>query len=107
MSAPAELGYEARLVLVGDLDESPRDPGSWSITHGLGGPAGGTYTEVRIDDTRLSDQLAHEVVRRVAVDLYGTAWAFTYPPERFEHALADHGLRRREVVLVEGVEVYG
>lgn len=112
MTAPA-LNYAAR------LDPSNLGPtwaGSWFISHGLGKPAQNTYTEVAFTDEALGElvhatpseveRVQEEVVRRVAVELYGTAWAFTYRPDQYEDAIARHGLRRRERVIVTSIEVY-
>jgi hypothetical protein len=119
---PVTISYAARLLPLDealDLSLLPPAPSSWTITHGLGKPAGGTYTEVRFADDALLDTVNNpapglprpehvldEVVRRVARDLYGTAWAFHYRPDQYADAIRRHGLRRREVVVVESVEVY-
>lgn len=89
-------------------------PGSWFITHGLGKPAANTYTEVVLDPPLPEDadgapiphELIDEIVRQVAIALYGTAWAFTYPPQQYADAIERHGMRLRERVLVDGIEVY-
>lgn len=100
------------------LDPSNTGPdwsGSWFITHGLGKPAAGTYTEVAFTIEEPSDsqeqivqdeRVLEEVVRQVATQLYGTAWAFTYRPDQYEDAIARWGLRRRERVIVTSIEVY-
>ncbi len=107
MTTVPELGYDARLDPLGAGDTWPS---SWSISHLLGGPATGTYTEVAlapaVRDAGHPDQVLEEVVRRVAVDLYGTAWAYVYPPEQFADAIARWGLRRRERVVVTAVVVW-
>lgn len=112
MAAP-ELTYEAL------LHASPAGPdwaGSWTVTFGFGKPAQGTYTEVafasnvldslRHDESVSAECVLEEVVRRVAVDLYGTAWAFVYRPDQYEQAVARWGLRRRERVVVTSIEVW-
>lgn len=89
-------------------------PGSWFVTHGLGGPAAGTYTEVVLDPPLPEDddgapiphELISEVVRQTAIALYGTAWAFHYPPQQYADAIERHGMRLRERVIVDGIEVY-
>jgi hypothetical protein len=96
-----------------ELDPEPTPgrvlPGSWFITHPLGRPAGNTYTEVAFaPDVAVQPRaVLDEVVRHVARDLYGTAWAFTYPPEDFADAIERYGSRRRERVVVTDLEVYG
>ena len=94
---------------------------SWYVTHPLGKPAGGTYSELgftqsAVDSVTFSDHVAprgalearavfDELVRRIVVDLYGTAWAFHYPPDKFADAIERHGMRRRELVIVTYVDV--
>lgn len=106
MVTAQEIGYDAHLVAA--VDEHAADlPGSWFITHPLGGPAAGTYTEVAIEGAeRLPERVADEVVRRVAIDLYGTRWAFHYRPDQYAGAIGRWGMRRRERVTVTGVEVW-
>lgn len=106
MTAPS-LTYEAR------LDPSHTGPdwaGSWYITHGLGRPAAGTYTEIAfVTDVQVTDHpdpVLEEVVRRVAVDLYETAWAYVYSPDQYEDAIARWALRRRERVIVTAIDVW-
>jgi hypothetical protein len=99
------------LRYVARLDPSNTGPdwaGSWFITHGLGKAAEGTYTEVGWGQglRNLPEHVIEDVVRRVAVELYGTAWAFIYRPDQYEDAIARHGLRRRERVIVCSVEVW-
>ena len=117
MSAPPQLNVAARLMLAGDEAETPVRPTSWFITHGLGKPAEGTFTEVAFADdvlallAELHDEQRVEIVleaaaRVVAVQLYGQAWAFLYRPDQRDEALTRHGLRRREVVLVSALEVW-
>lgn len=106
VTAPPALTYAAHLDFA--LPAGPDSYGSWSITFGLGKSAQGTYTEVAFtrDVDRHPERVLEEVVRRVAVDLYGTAWAFTYRPEQYAEAIARWGLRRRERVLVTSIEVW-
>lgn len=91
------------------------EPNSWFITHPLGKPAGGTYTEVTFTDAALNGldrdhartpAVLEQVVREVAAELYGTAWAFIYGPEQHPDAIARFESPRREHVLVELVEVF-
>lgn len=105
VTAPPQLTYEAR------LDPSSTGPdwaGSWFVTFGSGKPAQGTYTEVAFVgfDRAQTERVLEEVVRRAALDLYGTAWAFTYRPDQYEHAIAKYGLRRRERVIVTAIDVW-
>lgn len=110
----ATIDLHARLAIVGDLDESPLMPGSWFITHGIGKPAEGTFTEVAFthDALRDADGVEHPehvldaVVRLVAGQLYGTAWAFHYRPDQYADSIERWSMRRRERVLVTSVEVY-
>lgn len=70
---------------------------SWYITFGLGTPDGQLYTEVRVSaDLDVREQ--GEAVRQAVYARYGRAWAFDYPPEQFEDAIAAYNLRLREVV---------
>jgi hypothetical protein len=106
MTPQLSIDYEARLALIGDLHESPLLPGSWFITHRLGGPARNTYTEVAFDAPPPDPLIAQEIVRRVAIDLYGTSWAFHYRPDSFEDAIGRWDMRRRERVVVTRIEVF-
>jgi hypothetical protein len=109
MTAPPTIHHEARLV----PDVHPHAAnltGSWFITHGFGKPAAGTYTEVaflpEITETE-PERVLDEVVRAVAVELYGTAWAFHYRPDQYADAIGRFPeMRRRERVLVTAVEVW-
>lgn len=116
MSAPTgfALDFTARLDLDADDDVTPS---SWFITHGSGKPAQGTYTEVRFGPDALAELLVlpyplepgpvlEQLVREVAVQLYGTAYAFTYPPEQRDDAIDRWALRRREVVVVHDLEAW-
>lgn len=108
MTASLGLTYTARL----DLTPVPRDlDRSWCITFGFGKPAGGMFTEVAMPDftddwTPLAREVQAEVVRRVAIDLYGTAWAFHYGPEQYDGSIAQYGMTLREHVTVTSVEVW-
>lgn len=121
MSAPAQLNVAARLVLAGDEAETPLRPTSWFITHPIGKPAEGTFTEVafaddvleqlaELHDEHVVERLLDETVRVVAVQLYGTAWAFHYRPEQYRDSVHGDGRwpapRRREAVLVSALEVW-
>lgn len=104
-SVPPVIDYAAT------LDRDPGCvllPGSWYVTHPLGGPAAGTFTEVAFDPwlPAQPDAVLDEVVHRVAVDLYGRAWAFTYRPDQYEQAIGRHGMRRRERVIVTRINVW-
>jgi hypothetical protein len=105
--AAPEVGYAARLVPLPREGAAP-DPSSWFITHPLGGPAGGTYTEVVIEagPEPAPEHVVDEVVRRIARDLYGDRWAAHYAPTEYAHVVKRYGMRRRERVLVQGIEVY-
>lgn len=109
------IDYAARLDPFAEFAEFTPNPTSTYVTHPLGGPAGGTFTEVAFmtgalatlpDDPAERDRVIDEVTRRLAVDLYGTKWAFTYRPDQYADAIARHGMIRRERVLVTRVEVY-
>jgi hypothetical protein len=102
------VGYAAELVP--NVDEHAATlPGSWFVTHPLGKPAGNTYTEVAFAPEVLaaghSPAVLDTVVRRVASDLYGRAWAFTYPPEDYVDAVGRWHSRRRERVVVTYIDV--
>ena len=107
--------YAARLQPAGEVASSlPPHPSSWFITHALGGPANGTYTEVSFVEVDLAplvasplyvESILDAVVRHLATELYGRAWAFHYRPEQYADSIARHGTIRRERVLVEGIEV--
>lgn len=89
-------------------------PGSWYITHGLGKPAAGTFTEVAFGDNALIDAdgqpwpewVLDAAVRHVAGQLYGDRWAFQYRPDQYEPSIERHGMRRRERVVITNVEVW-
>lgn len=84
-----------------NLDASvPRDPRSWSITHGIGTPAAGTYTEVVLPEALPDDVDPGELVQHAAFETYGRAWAFDYPPERFDECVGRWGAVRRERIVV-------
>lgn len=119
MSAPTPtINVDAKLAELVPAGTRTLGP-CWYITHGLGGPAAGTFTEVAFtaaaadgvifrDDARdlTDDVLFERVVREVAVSLYGTAWAFLYRPREYDDAIGRHGMKRRERVVVEAVEVF-
>lgn len=96
----------------------PLDSTSWFITHPLGGPAAGTFTEVAIGEDVLDGlhelcgdepgvaELLERAVLAVARELYGTAHAFTYRPGQYADAIGRHGMRRREVVVLTELEVW-
>jgi hypothetical protein len=81
---------------------------SWWITHGLGGPAAGSFTEVGFSHEagEMPEEILDWVVRRVANDLYWNRWAFIYPPDEYEDAIAPYSMWRREFVRVLTVEVF-
>jgi hypothetical protein len=117
VTAPPHVGYAATLQPIGWHGYDAPRSGSWSVTHPLGKPAGGTYTEVAFDpgcvarltrDLTPADMLRvlDEVVRLVAGDLYGIRWAFHYPPEQYADAIERHRMRRRELVIVTAIDVY-
>lgn len=102
--------FSARLLMPAPGVSSWTDlpsPRSWFITHGFGHPAAGTYTEVVIDAdaAQLPEHVLDAVVRAVAVELYERHWSFHYRPDEYADAIEQHGIARRERVLVEGVEV--
>lgn len=113
-AATHRLVWQAKL----DLDTAEDvSPSSWSITHGLGKPAEGTFTEVAFGPDVNAELLmlpgtlephivADQLVREVAAALYGTAYAFVYPPEQYDEAVARWALRRRELVVVTSLEVF-
>jgi hypothetical protein len=106
-----EFDYTARLSESRPMHERP-DPSSWFVTFGFGKPAQGTYAEVAFDlqvdeeGEELPEHVLDAVVRRVAVDLYGTAWAFHYRPDEYASAIERWNLRLRERVVVSTVEVW-
>lgn len=119
MTAPPQVDYVARVQLPVPLTTITSAPGplTWFVTFGSGKPAQNTYTEVVFDPACVDPLQTHltgrqivavldEVTRRVAFDLYGTAWSFTYPPNEYEDAVARWDLTRREVVVVSSVTVY-
>lgn len=113
MTAPPTIDLAARLVP--EVSEHAANlPGSWFITHGLGKPAQGTYTEVAFAPSALTDpdgepwpeHVLDAAVREVAGQLYGTAWAFQYRPEQYADAIGRHALRRRERVVITDLELW-
>jgi hypothetical protein len=127
-SRPPTVSFDAKLLPAEQLvDENLLAPlaTSWTVTFGLGGPAAGTYTEVRFPAAVLDaeggarefvagaadpayelERLLDDLVRRVAEETYGRSWAFHYRPEQYEQSVARWNTRRREVVVVERLEVY-
>lgn len=103
--------FSVRLQLPGAATSPDPHASSWFVTHGLGRPAGGTYTEVQIEPDAgpnaapLPEHVVDAVVRQVAVELYSDRWAFLYRPDQYADAIRRHGMARREVVVVEGIEV--
>lgn len=85
-------------------------PGSWYITHGMGKPAQNTYTEVaftpEVQAAGHPEAVLEEATRKVAADLYGRCWAFTYRPDQYEESIARWRVRRRERVVVTTLEVW-
>ncbi len=106
MTTVPELSYDAR------LDPSRPDPWGrpWTITFGFGKPAQGTYTTVGFAPDVVAaghpEQVLEEVVRQVAVALYGQAWADKYRPEQYVEAVDRWGLRHREHVVVTAIRVW-
>lgn len=105
------MGLSISSKLVEGVDEHAATlPGSWYVTHPLGGPAGGTYTEIAFAPgvlaLELDQSVMDDVVREVASSLYGDRWAFAYLPHYFEEAIGRHGLRRRERVFVSEVHTW-
>ncbi len=101
------IDYAARLLTPGQLCEDAAHV--WYITHPLGKPAGGTYTAVVFAADVADAQpvaVLGEAARAVAVALYGTAWAFVYPPGEYESAIGRFPMRCRERVLVTALDYY-
>lgn len=109
----ATINYAARLA---EPDRTARPGGrsehrSWYITFGFGKPAERTFTEVVLPDFTddgepLPEHIKDDLVRRIAADLYGTAWAFHYRPDQAQDALWRYDVRLREHVTVTSVEVW-
>lgn len=101
------LAYTAK---VDPLADSVIRPDSWFITHGLGGPAAGMFTEVRFiyPSPEQPEHVLDEIVRKVAFACYGTSWAFHYRPNQYKQAIQNErfSLTRREVVIVSSIEVW-
>jgi hypothetical protein len=104
------IDFEAR---IDPLADTTIHPSSWFITHGLGTPARGMFTEVVVPDftdngTKLTVWQQSEIVRTVAAQLYGRRWAFHYPPGDYESTIQtdNWSLTRRERVVVTGIGVY-
>lgn len=79
---------------------------SWFISHGLGTPAAGTFTEVIFEGEQPDEITAAVAVRQVADQLYSNRWAFVYRPDQYAVAIARHGMTRRERVVVTDIEVW-
>jgi hypothetical protein len=106
----AEVHFTAR---IDPLADTSIHPSSWFITHGLGGPAAGMFTEVVVPeftDTGEKLTIAQQagIVRTIADQLYGTRWAFHYPPEDYEQSIQNDrwSLTRRERAVITEIEVY-
>jgi len=101
------IDYAARLLTPGQLCEDGAHV--WYITHPLGKPAGDTYTAV-VFAADVADAFVpavlHATAHAVAFDLYGTAWAFIYPPNEYESAVGRFPMRCRERVLVTALDYY-
>jgi len=111
MTDTSLINYEAKLVPFADgAEHAALQDGSWFITFGLGRPAASTYTEVvlapSVREADLPEAVLEVVVRGVAAELYGSAYAFMYRPEQYESAIGRFSMRRRERVAVIAVEVY-
>lgn len=116
-AALSRVSFEAKLTDVDQLAELEVRSTSWFITHGFGKPAAGTYTEVAFDEGAVDPLQTHlehaeilrvldAVVRGVAVQLYGTAFAFIYGPSEYTDAVARFELRRRERAYVTMIGVH-
>ena len=101
----SNISFSAR---IDPLASTNIEPNSWFITFGLGGPAEGSFTEVTFGPGEPADltDIIDQVVRQVAFDTYGTAWAFHYSPDQYDSAIERWSLWRRERIVVEGIEVY-
>jgi hypothetical protein len=104
------VNHSAELEAVDTRGTVKPPPGAWFVTHPLGKPAAGTYTEVAFTQTVLDQQhppeVLEQVVRDVAAELYGNAWAFHYRPADYEQAIERYAMRRRERVVVTAIEWY-
>lgn len=108
MSNTLDIHVYAKLQ-TGVHEHAENLPGSWFITHGLGTPAAGTYTEVAFPSQlpyRADPVVAEEAVRQIADQLYGNRWAFIYPPEGRQDAIDRWKLKRRERVVVTEIRVW-
>lgn len=99
--------FDAKLDPLASTNIEPR---SWFITHALGGPAAGMFTEVRFGfpkDVDVPEPVLDDIVRKVAHDLYGNKWAFHYRPDQYETSIQTDRweLTRREVVVVTDIEM--
>lgn len=100
-----EINFDAR---IDPLADTSIHPSSWFITHGLGTPAAGMFTEVTFPEgtADLSIQEQAEIVRTVAAQVYGNRWAFHYPPDDYHDVIENYSLVRRERITITGIEVY-
>lgn len=74
-------------------------PQRWCITFGIGSRHGKQYTEVLVPPNRSYD-VDFDAVHAAAIESYGTAFAFPYPPIAFEASIARYGLTLRETITV-------
>jgi hypothetical protein len=113
MTEASTINVTARLTSRADVPwpGGQRAGRSWYITHTLGGPAAGTFTEVVMPDFTpdgepLSDATKEAAVRQVAESLYGRAYAFIYRPDQADRSVHAYRLVGREHVIVSAVEVW-
>lgn len=111
MTTIRRSGYVASAKLVPFRDgheHAAVQPGSWIVTHTLGGPAAGTFTEVVFvtDGTLGADHMNPDVldvlVHEVALQLYGRHFAFVYPSAE-KAGVEEFGMQRRETVTVTDI----
>lgn len=98
------INFEAKLLISGQYSLR-NSVESWYVTHGLGTPAAGTYTEVRVEQSGASPEEVESVVRQVINDLYGSHWAFIYPPADYERCIGRFGMKLRERVLITRITI--
>lgn len=96
-----------------NLPQGIRASHCWYITFGLGTAAGKTFTRVQFaddftdaDGAPYPEHVLHAVVRQVAAELYGTAWAFNYRPDEYQGAIGRFDMRIREHVDITELEVW-
>lgn len=58
-----------------------------------------------VRDAGHPERVLDEAVRAVALELYGQAWAFHYPPDQYADAIERHGVKRRERVAITALAV--